>query len=304
MGIFNQAKRKPAEPDPNFPGLDRSRATELRTELRQAAAHRGASVRITGRSVLLDHPRFGTIDADLSGAIRQLSANVHPKAPQRIAQALVDQMLAGPQGRGSKTANVYASLRPRLIAVADGNGDFTNDTSLTVVIDTGEGYKRMANAALARIDDLETLHHAARVNLRKDIESTYDVDVKELPDNMVAIEAVSSEIANAAIDLDLVLDTFAPRVDRSKGLLFAMPSYSTILVCPVSEGKELIDALNDVAKMAITYPTARPLSRLVHFWHEGVVETLSSFDREAQAVVITPNDYLMRLLRVDGEPEG
>ncbi|MHA2788558.1 hypothetical protein ACXZ66_05355 [Corynebacterium sp. S7] len=304
MRFFSPSRRKPAEPDANFPGLDRERANDLRTELRKAAEQRGAAIRINGKTVLLDHPRLGKVSADVSSAVRQLGSSVHPKAPRRIATALVDQMLASPQGKGSETASVYASLRPRLVQVDEGEGTFTNDTTATIVLDTGDGYKTMSDEALARIDDPETLRHAASVNLRADIESTFDVQVTDNGQGIIAIEAVGSELASAALDLALVLDTFAPRVARDKGLLFAIPTHGTILVSPVSEGEELVASLNNMAKLAVTYPTRKPLSRLLHFWYEGQVETLSSFDRDAQAIVITPNDYLTRLLRIDGNPEG
>lgn len=304
MRFFGPSRRKPAEPDSNFPGLDRERANSLRTELRKAAEERGAAIRINGRTVLLHHPRLGQITADVSAAVRQLGASVHPRAPQQIASTLVDQMLSTPKEAGSETATIYASLRPRIVSVADGQGAFTRDTTATMVLDTGEGYKTMSEDALSRIDDFETLRHAANVNLRADIEATFDVQVNEKRDGIVVIEAVGSELASAAVDLELVLDTFAPRVDRSKGLLFALPTHSTIIVAPVQEGEELVSALNNMAKAAVTYPTRQPLSRLLHFWHDGQVETLSSFDKDAQAVVITPNDYLTRLLRVDGNPEG
>ncbi|STC70095.1 hypothetical protein [Corynebacterium pilosum] len=296
--------RRPHQPDPNFPGLDRRRASSLRTEIRTAAAQRGASARISGRTLRIDHPRLGSVDADLTGTINALAGNEHPKAPRRLAQSLIDQMLATPKGEGTTTANVYAALRPRLRAVQDGTGTFTRDTELTVVLDTGEGFKTMTEEALARIDDPASLRRAAKVNLRGDIESTFDVQVTEQGGGVVAIEAVGSELASAAVDLDLVLDTFAPRIDRTQGLLFGIPAHSTILVAPVIAGEPLIEALNSMAKLCVSYPTDQPLSRLVHFWMDGVVETLSSFDREAQAIVITPNDYLTRLLRPDGNPEG
>lgn len=296
--------RRPHQPDPNFPGLDRRRAASLRSEIRSAAAQRGASVRILGRQLHIDHPRLGTVDADLTGTINALAGNEHPKAPRRLAQSLVDQMLATPRGAGSTTANVYAALRPRLKPVEDGKGTFTRDTELTVVLDTGEGFKTMTKTALARIDDPETLRHAAEVNARRDIESTFDVHVSQREGGVISIEAVGSELASAAVDLEMVLDTFAPRVDRSQGLLFGIPAHSAILVAPVVAGEKLVEALNALAKLCVTYPTNQPLSRLIHFWMDGSVETLSSFDREAQAVVITPNEYLTRLLRPDGNPEG
>ncbi|WP_156802577.1 hypothetical protein [Corynebacterium lubricantis] len=304
MRFFGPSRRKPAEPDANFPGLDREKANDLRTELRKAAEQRGAAIRINGRMILLDHPRLGKVSADVSGAVRQLGSSVHPKASQRIATSLVDQMLASPQGQGSETASVYASLRPRLVSVEDGQGTFTSDTATTIVLDTGQGFKTMSDDALSRIDDPETLRHAASVNLRADIESTFDVQVSDHGGGVVAIEAVGSELASAATELELVLDTFAPRIPRDKGLLFAIPAHGTILVSPVGEGEELVASLNHMAKVAVTYPTRQPLSRLLHFWHEGHVDTLSSFDQEARAIVITPNDYLTRLLRFDGNPEG
>lgn len=304
MRIFGRARRKPTEPDANFPGLSRGKAHALRSELRKAAGERGASVRITGRTLVVDHPRLGRVKTDITGAVRALTSNVHPKAAQRIAQKLVDQMLATPLGRGSKTANVYASLRPRLVPVRDGEGTFTRDTTEAMVLDTGEGFKTMSDDELSRIDDPATLRHAAHVNLRADIESTYDVQVSDKAGGVVAIEAVGSELASAAVDLEMVLDTFAPRIDRSRGLLFSLPSHACILVAPVVEGEELVAALNTLAKTAVTYPTTQPVSRLVHLWHNGEVETLSSFDVEAQAVVITPNAYLTGLLGIDRDSEG
>ncbi len=297
-------RRRPLQPDTNFPGLDRRRASSLRSEIRTAAAQRGASARINGRSLRVDHPRLGSVDADLTGTIHALAGNEHPKAPRRLAQSLIDQMLAAPRGEGTTTANVYAALRPRLKPVEDGTGNFTRDTQLTVVLDTGDGFKTMTERALARIDEPDTLRRAAQVNLRADIESTFDVQVTEHEGGVVSIEAVGSELASAAVDLAMVLDTFAPRIDRSQGLLFGIPSHSTIYVAPVEAGQPLIDALNCLAKMCVTYPTGQPLSRLVHFWMDGAVDTLSSFDRDAGAIVITPNDYLTRLLRPDGNAEG
>jgi hypothetical protein len=311
-----RAFRDRNRPDHIFPGLTRGRAGELRTELRRGLAEKGATVRFDGRHAIIDHPRRGRITVTMENLIGDVAASQHPKAPRTMARAFVSAVLDGEHAEDLGTADLYAGLRLRLAPVAGLVADeaeiissatlhgFTDDTVVTLVLDTEQSIQTMPLERLRDVDDLDTLVRAARNNLREELLGT-------LPDTLThpgseirpgahfrSFESGSYYVASAPILLEEVMRAWAPDLDQSRGILFAVPTRHILLAREITTGEDLLEGLGRLAPVAaqIASDSSHSVSPLLHMWHEGEVTTLSSFDPEAGQLQITPTPYLMDLI--------
>lgn len=311
-----QAFRDRNRPDHHFPGLTRGRAGELRAELRRSLAEKGATARFEGSHAIIDHPRRGRVTVNLENLIGDVAASQHPKAPRTMARAFVTTILEDEHAEDLDTAELYAGLRLRLaptrnlvpeesdvVAAATLHG-FTDDTAVTLVLDTERSIQTMPLDRLRKVDDLETLVRAARNNLRAELLGAA-VHVQGHPGSeehpgarFRSFESGSYYVASAPILLEEVLHAWAPDLDQSRGVLFAVPTRHLLLAREVSTGEDLLEGLGRLAPVAaqLAVDGSHAVSPLLHLWHDGEVSTLSSFDPEAAELKITPTPYLFDLI--------
>lgn len=308
-------------PDLHFPGLTRGQAGELRSALRRTLAEKGATVRYDGRHAVIEHPRHGRVTVNLENLIGDVAASQHPKAARSMARAFVSSVLDAEHSGTLGTADLYAGLRLRvaptthlvpeeqeIITAATLHG-FTRDTAVTLVLDTERSIQTMPLERLRQHDDLDTLVRAARNNLRAEL---LDLNVhaqihpgsEEHPGaRFRSFESGSYYMASAAVLLSEILPVWAPDLDLSRGVLFAMPTRHILLVREVTTGEDLLEGLGRLAPVAaqVAVDGSHSVSPLLHLWHDGEIVTLTSFDQEARELRITPTPYLLELMAGEGE---
>ena len=308
-------------PDLHFPGLTRGQAGELRSALRRTLAEKGATVRYDGRHAVIEHPRHGRVTVNLENLIGDVAASQHPKAARSMARAFVASVLEAEPVDTLTTADLYAGLRLRIaptthlvpeeeeIISAATLREFTDDTVITLVLDTERSIQTMPLDRLREHDDLATLVRAAHNNLRTELTDlrihaqTHPGSEEHPGAHFRSFESGSYYMASAAALIDEVLPVWAPDFDLSRGVLFAMPTRHILLVREISTGEDLLEGLGRLAPVAaqVAVDGAHAVSPLLHLWHEGEVTTLTSFDQEARELKITPTPYLLELMAGDGD---
>ena len=303
-------------PDLHFPGLTRGQARELRSALRRTLAEKGATVRYDGRHAVIQHPRHGRVTVNLENLIGDVAVSQHPKAARSMARAFVSSVLEGEPTDTLTTADLYAGLRLRVAPTAHLVPEeeeiiasatlhrFTADTALTLVLDTERSIQTMPLDRLREHDDLDTLVRAARNNLRTEllglaVHSQIHPGSEDHPGaRFRSFESGSYYMATAPVLLEEILDAWAPDLDRSLGVLFAMPTRHILLVREVTTGEDLLEGLGRLAPVAaqVAVDGSHAVSPLLHLWHEGEITTLTSFDEEARELKITPTPYLLSLM--------
>ncbi|QGU04141.1 hypothetical protein [Corynebacterium comes] len=312
LHAFRNRKR----PDHLFPGLTRGRAGELRSELRHTLAEKGATVRFDGRHAIIEHPRRGRVTVNLENLIGDVAASQHPKAAHTMARAFVTSILDGEHAEDLGTADLYAGLRLRIVSTknlvpeeadivaAATLHEFTVDTAVTLVLDTERSIQTMPLERLREVDSLDTLVRAARNNLREELlgarvhAQTHPGSEERPGAYFRSFESGSYYVASAPLLLEEVLYAWAPDLDQSRGVLFAIPARHVLLVREISTGEDLLEGIGRLAPVAaqLAVDGTHTVSPLLHMWHEGEVTTLSSFDPQAKELKITPTPYLLDLI--------
>lgn len=304
------------QPDPHFPDMSVTEAEQLRSELRTRVVESGGSLRLDGLHGIIDHPRHGRVTLNLAHLVRDVARSQHPKAAKNLSRSFLDAMLDGNRVAGLDTAELYAGLRMRIAPIrglVTEEADiihsatlhrFTDDTAVTLVLDTATSIQTMPLERLRRIDDLDTLIRAARTNLHREL---YDAHIitHQHPGSEAhpgarfrSFESENYYLASAPIFLEEMLERWVPDMDLSRGVLFAMPTRHILLVRDVTTGEDLLEGLGRMAPVAahIAADGAHSVSPLLHLFHDGQVETLSAFDEEARELKILPTPYLLELI--------
>ncbi len=181
---------------------------------------------------------------------------------------------------------------------------YTDDTAVTLVLDTERSIQTMPLERLKRIDDLNTLIRAARNNLREElfgaqVRAHVHLGSEERSGaRFRSFESDNYYLASAPIFLEEMLEVWAPDMDRSLGVLFAMPTRHILLVREITRGEDLLEGLGRIAPVAAHISNEGPhsVSPLLHMFHNGEVTTLTAFDEEERGIKITPTPYLMELI--------
>lgn len=321
--ILRRLRRFPDRnrPDLHFPGLTRGQAAEVRATLRRTLAEKGATVRYDGRHAIIEHPRQGRVTVNLENLISDVAASQHPQASRSMARAFVGSILEAEATDTLTTADLYAGLRLRvaptthlvpeeqeIISAATVRG-FTEDTVVTLVLDTERAIQTMPLDRLRAHDDVDTLVRAARTNLRTELLGTpHHAQVHPGSEDhpgahFRSFESGSYYMATAPVLFPELLDSWAPDLDHSRGVLFAVPTRHIVLVREISTGDDLLEGLGRMAPVAaqVAVDGSHAVSPLLHMWHEGEVTTLTSFDQEAGELKITPTPYLLELMSRQGD---
>ncbi|RNE48687.1 hypothetical protein C5L39_08420 [Corynebacterium alimapuense] len=316
MFFHRRSRRFSAQPDEHYPGLSHRQAHQLRAELREKLAESGASIRFDGNRGIIDHPSHERITLNLQGLIDEIASSQHPRAVKLLTRSFIETMVEDQRVAGLDTAELYAGLRLRVAPLgglvteeadilnsATVRG-FTSDTAVTMVLDTAHSIRTLPLERLRKIDDLETLVRAARNNLRAElnkanVRSHVHPGSEDHPGaRFYSFESDNYYLSSAPIVLEEVLDSWAPELDRSLGVLVAMPSRHILLLREITEGEDLLEALGRMAPVAahIADDSPHPVSPLLHMFHEGEMTTLSTFDKQARELKIIPTPYLLQLI--------
>lgn len=316
--MFFRRRSRPTrnEPDPLFPGLSQREAEKLRSELREKLIESGATIRFDALRGIIDHPRHGQVTVNLENLVGDVATSQHPKAPRVLSRTFIDSLLEGNRVAGLDTAELYAGLRLRIAPLgglvteeADVINSatlypYTDDTAVTLVLDTERSIQTMPLERLKRIDDLNTLIRAARNNLREElfgaqVRAHVHLGSEERSGaRFRSFESDNYYLASAPIFLEEMLEVWAPDMDRSLGVLFAMPTRHILLAREITRGEDLLEGLGRIAPVAAHISNEGPhsVSPLLHMFHNGEVTTLTAFDEEERGIKITPTPYLMELI--------
>lgn len=308
------------EMDPNLPPLTRHAADDLRNNLARNISEHGALVRFQGERAVVTHTQRGVMNVSLSTLARDVAASEHPKASQQLARVFVDAVFSEPLASDMDTAQLYRSLRLRLAPQADSSRSadaqsiidggtvsrFTDDTVVTLALDSATAVQTLPLERLEAYDDVDTLVRAAENNLRTELESSHlDIQLNASKEDhpgahFWSVESDSIYTASAALVLDPLLQTWLPDVDFSEGVLFAMPSRHSLLVRPVTEGEDLLEGITRLAPVAleVSHRATHPVSSLLHVSHLGQVDTISQWDGEKRHLTITPTPHLLSRMRI------
>lgn len=311
--------RAAGETDPDLAPLTRRGADALRAELASQLRERGALVRYEGATAVITEARRGIMRVRLAPLAGEVAVSQHPRAAEFAARQVVDMVFAGPSAGIMDTADLYRGLRVRVTPVLAGDDEpvsapdlerpedtaviapFTLDTSVSLVLDTEHTVQTMPLSQLRELDDLDTLIRAGRGNLLTELRQA-DVDVtrpRTRADHegawFWAFESASVYTASAALVMEDILRDWAPDLDMSEGVLFAMPTRHSLLARPVTGGTDLVEGLGAIAGTALETASlsSQPVSPLLHLGHLGEVETISSWDPDTRQLTITPTPHLL-----------
>lgn len=307
------------DPDPEFPHLNRRDAEELRRAVRATLRSHGAAVRFDGDQAIIRHPRRGTMTVSLSELSHDVAYSQHPKAARHLSGVYLDSIFADPDIAELSDAELYAGLRLRLApapgARSDGAahqvresatlGPFTQDTVVTMVVDAPHTVQTVPLERLRALDDLTFLKRAAAANTRDELSRApaqvqLHVDPAHHPGARYwSVTAEEVPVAAGAIFLRDALAWWTPKLDLSQGVLFAVPTHHTLLARPVTTGEDLVEGLTRIAAaaMELAVGSGRPLSPLLHVFHEEQIDTISEWDRQARQLRISPTEHLLRRMK-------
>ncbi|HIW95889.1 MAG TPA: hypothetical protein H9867_05315 [Candidatus Corynebacterium gallistercoris] len=125
------------------------------------------------------------------------------------------------------------------------------------------------------------------------------------------IESSSFYGGSIPLFLEEFMDRYLPQVDRSNGVIFAMPHRHLTLVKNVTNGAELMNSIGLMVSLTAEEFSHQPggLSPRLHLWHEGQVQTFTDIvwgtDERQAEIQVKPSPYLMAKISegLDG-PDG
>ena len=307
--------RSAGEPDPDLAPLTRRGAAALRGQLASQLRARGALVHYEGPTAVITEARRGVMRVRLADLAREVAVSQHPRAAEFAARQVVDMVLTDPAAGTMDAAALYRGLRVRVTPVpvdpdvtaptrpedAAVLAPFTLDTSVSLVLDTEHTVQTMPLSRLRELDDMDTLVRAARGNLLTELRDT-DVTVARphtRPEHEGAwfwtFESGSVYTASAALVMAEILPVWAPELDASEGVLFAMPTRHSLLARPVTSGADLVEGLGAIAGAAleIAHHSSEQVSPLLHVSYLGEITTISGWNPDTRELTIRPTPHLL-----------
>lgn len=331
-------------PDSDLPQLNRSHANMLRRELEYRFAREDAHIDFTGNSAHVQRADGGSAHVSL----RTLAMNAASLDDIGQLPELVDSFVHGTLWdtalENLSTADLYKSLRLRLLPTPVHREDppeniedqirddsvlrgFTMDTSIALVLDSEHAIRIQPLQELEKFDSLEVLERAAERNtwqelLDAEIETT-TVSAEESGEggDFWAFESSSYYLGSAPLFLTDLLRRWAPDLDQSRGVIFAVPDRDLLIARPVTTGENLMNGITAMVRIAMRFGLGNPtsISPRLHLLRENAVSTFTDYrmiDPEsgdevsaetaleqgttAIGIEIRPDAYLMEMLQQDG----
>lgn len=332
-------------PDADLPQLNRSRADMLRRELEYRFALQDAHINIEGNSAMVLRPDGGAAHVSLRTlAMNAAGLDDLGQLPE-LVENFVHGTLADANLSNLSTADLYKSLRLRLLPAPetqDESGDgverqiretsvlrsFTSDMSIAMVLDTEHAIRIQPLDELEAFDSLDALERAADRNtwqelLDANVDVTYinnDDDGGDGSD-FWAFESSSYYLGSSPLFLSDLLQRWAPDMDQSRGVIFAVPDRDLMIARPVTTGENLMNGITSMVRIAMRFGLGNPtsISPRLHLLHENQINTFTDYriiepsgDEEwsteafespqqgAIGIEVRPDAYLMEMLQQDG----
>lgn len=332
-------------PDADLPQLNRSRADMLRRELEYRFALQDAHINIEGNSAMVLRPDGGAAHVSLRTlAMNAAGLDDLGQLPE-LVENFVHGTLADATLSNLSTADLYKSLRLRLLPAPetqDESGDgverqiretsvlrsFTSDMSIAMVLDTEHAIRIQPLDELEAFDSLDALERAADRNtwqelLDANVDVTYinnDDDGGDGSD-FWAFESSSYYLGSSPLFLSDLLQRWAPDMDQSRGVIFAVPDRDLMIARPVTTGENLMNGITSMVRIAMRFGLGNPtsISPRLHLLHENQINTFTdyriiepteqqewspeSFDEPTSGAIgieVRPDAYLMEMLQQDG----
>lgn len=303
---------------PIFPGLSDERGMELRKELRRNFAEQGAAIHFDGMAGVVQHPSRGRIRVGFENLVRMLADNQHPHAVAAHAESFARAVMEEDGTETLSAPDIYAGLRLKLSPTWGLNAEeqaivdaatmegFTEDIAVSLVLDTENAIQTVALDKIEGFDDLPSLRRAAATNLRGELLAA-DVEAVRHPGSpqspgahFWSFESDSFYLGSAPLFLEEMLARWAPELDQSNGILFAVPNRHLMLAREVSTGQDLLQGLQQIALLAARFGLERshPISPSLHLSYAEGLETVSHIDPGAQELKIMPNAHLTHQLNL------
>lgn len=334
-------------PDTDLPQLNRSRANMLRRELEYRFALKDAEITIDGSSAMVHRPDGGAAHVSL----RTLAMNAAGLDDLGQLPELVDNFVHGTLADATlstlSTADLYKSLRLRLLpnpeqedSILEPNDgverqiretsvlrDFTADTSIALVLDTEHAIRIQPLHELEEFDSLDALERAADRNtwqelLDADVDVTYiNNDEGGEGSDFWAFESSSYYLGSSPLFLTDLLQRWAPDLDQSRGVIFAVPDRDLLIARPVTTGENLMNGITSMVRIAMRFGLGNPtsISPRLHLLYDNQINTFTdyriiepteevewsegSFDGSPHGAIgieVRPDAYLMEMLQQGG----
>ncbi|NLZ58179.1 MAG: hypothetical protein GX898_07770 [Corynebacterium sp.] len=331
-------------PDADFPHLDRSRADMLRRELAYRFSLEGAHIDIDGTFAMVMRPDGGAAHVSLKTLAMNVAGLDSLSQLPELVKNFVHGTLADATLNNLSTAELYRSLRLRLLPTPEEEGaleegiehqirdnsvlrGFTSDTSIALVLDTEHAIRIQPLEELEAFDSLDALERAADRNtwqelLDAKVDVTYvNNDEGGEGSDFWAFESSSYYLGSSPLYLTDLLNRWAPEMDQSRGVIFAVPDRDLMIARPVTTGESLMNGITSMVRIAMRFGLSNPtsISPRLHLLHENQINTFTdyrlieptgeeewssdSFDSPQQGAIgieVRPDAYLMEMLQQDG----
>ncbi|WP_080795733.1 hypothetical protein [Corynebacterium pacaense] len=331
-------------PDEDLPQLNRSRANMLRRELEYRFTLAEAQITFDGNSALILRPDGGSAHVSLRTLALNAAGLDDISELSDLVQSFVHGTLADATLGELSTADLYRSLRLRLLPTPDSDESledsnpgierqirensvlrgFTSDTSIALVLDTEHAIRIQPLAELESFDSIDVLERAADRNTWREL-SQAEVDANYVSNDeggpgsdFWAFESTSYYLGSSPLFLPDLLQKWAPELDQSQGVIFAVPDRDLLLARPVTTGEHLMNGITSMVRIAMRFGLGNPtsISPRLHLLHENQVTTFTDFriiepeaDEEwdgapysesaagAIGIEVRPDPYLMAMLQ-------
>ena len=334
-------------PDADLPQLNRSRANMLRRELEYRFSLQNAHINIDGNTAMIQRSDGGAAHVSLRTlAMNAAGLDNFDQLPE-LVESFVHGTLTDATLNDLSTADLYKALRLRLLPTP-GEGDdlvehgldresqirddsilrtFTSDMSIALVLDTEHAIRIQPLKELEEFDDLSALERAADRNTWQELydanvdASFVDAESDSEGSSFWAFESNSYYLGSAPLFLNDLLAKWAPDLDQSDGVIFAVPDRDLLIARPVTTGEDLMNGITAMVRIAMRFGLGNPtsISPRLHLLRDNQVTTFTDFrvvspEMEAEwedsafdappagaiGIEVRPDPYLMERLQQGG----
>lgn len=303
----------PQVPDPDLPLLSRERADRFRALVADVMGRMRQRVAVNGDTAeRADGYSFGL--SNLSAVIARLDERDWPPVVERHLTTVV--------GASQRPAPGPAALDEHLLArLVDVGGlganphaafsygsEFAPGVLRLLCVDEPETVRLLGDTAVSHLSPLGPALDLGLRNLQRmiatDEESTCETVEQSdgpAPAPFHLLSGESVYVASYALCLPQVLEKWAPELDVSRGVMFAIPWRNVLAFAPVGDAAEIIATMQALAPVAIAgyHHNAGSVSPNVLLREpSGVITQLSSFDGER--ILMTPGPLEKYLVDVEG----
>ncbi|ANE03625.1 hypothetical protein [Corynebacterium crudilactis] len=334
-------------PDTDLPQLNRSRANMLRQELEYRFALQDAHINIDGHSAMVQRADGGAAHVSLRTLAMNAAGLENFDQLPELVENFVHGTLADATLKDLSTADLYKALRLRLLPTPSENDElaeygltieskirddsilrtFTSDMSIALVLDTEHAIRIQPLKELERFDDLGALERAADRNTWQELyDASVDVTFVDAESDSEGssfwtFESNSYYLGSAPLFLGDLLAKWAPDLDQSDGVIFAVPDRDLLIARPISTGENLMNGITAMVRTAMRFGLGNPtsISPRLHMLHDNQVITFTDYrivspEMEAEweensfdappagaiGIEVRPDPYLMERLQQGG----